>query len=571
MAAEVVGGAVLSSVLAVLFQRMAKPEVVNFLKGKKKLDDKLLSRLKTALLAVNPVLNDAEKKQIRDPAVKAWLDELNDAVYQADDLLDEIETNAKTAAKKVPKNFFSAYFSSYDRDLASRTEHVIDLIELIGKDKDVLKLEEGVGKKLSDRIPSTSLVEASDVVGREQDKEAIVNLLLSDDESGEKISVIPVVGMGGIGKTTLAQLAYDDDKVKQRFDLKAWVCVSEELDVLKVTKTVLEAVTNCRFDTKDLNVIQLDLQESLIGKKFLIVLDDVWNESYDHWEFLKRPFNYGAEGSKIIVTTRNENVALLMQTRLIYHLEHLSEDDCWSLFAKHAFCLKDFNAYPDLEIIGREIVKKCGGLPLAAKTLGGLLRSKSDVEEWNSILKSDIWDLPKSDIIPALRISYHYLPPNLKRCFMYCSIFPKDYEFHEKHLILLWMAENYLQPSKREKRLEDVGSEYFHDLASRSFFQQSNNYSRRFVMHDLVHDLATYVAGEFCFMSEGKDAQQVTKKTRYMLYNKKYPVLKDLESFCEVKYITHSSSIRKNFTTTKFCPLRINAFRKVARCSFAKA
>ncbi|KAJ7947361.1 Disease resistance protein [Quillaja saponaria] len=393
MAAEVVGGAVLSSFLAVLFDRMAKPEVVKFFEGKK-LDDKLLGRLKTALLAVKPVLNDAEKKQIRDPDVKEWLDELNDAVYHADDLFDEIATRARTAAKEVPKNSLSTYFiNSHDGDLASRTEVVIDKIESIVKYKDVLKLEEGVGKKLSDKIPSTSLVEASDVVGRDNDKEVIVNLLLSDDESGNKISVIPIVGMGGIGKTTLAQLVYDDDRVKRRFNLKAWVCVSEELDVLKVTKTVLEAVTSSSRDTEDLNVIQLNLKEWLTGNKFLIVLDDVWNENYDNWDNLRRPFNYGAEGSKIIVTTRSRKVASIMQTTPPHHLEHLSEDDCWLIFSKHAFCFSNSNEYHVLERIGREIAKKCGGLPLAAKTLGGLLRSKSDVEEWNSILNSYIWSL----------------------------------------------------------------------------------------------------------------------------------------------------------------------------------
>ncbi|KAJ7947225.1 NB-ARC domain disease resistance protein [Quillaja saponaria] len=498
MAAAVVGRVVLSSVLVVLFDKIAKPEVVNFFKGKNLDHEELLRRLKTALLAVNPVLNDAEKKQIQDPAAKEWLDDLNDAVYHADDLVDEIETRVRTAAK----------------------EDVLDRIELIAKNKGVLEREEGVGKKFSDKIPSTSLLEAWDVVGREQDKAVIVNLLLSDDEIGNKISVIPIVGMSGIGKTTLAQLVYDDDKVNQRFDLKAWVCVSEELDVLKVTKTILEEVTSktvleevtpktvlkdvksCSCNSKNLNGIQLDLKERLKGKKFLIVLDDVWNENYDNWEFLKRPFKYGAEGSKIIVTTRSEK-------------------------------------YPVLEKIGRDIMKKCGGLPLAAKTLGGLLRSKYDVEEWNSILKSDMWNLSENEskIVPALRLSYQYLPSNLKRCFMYCSIFPKDYQFVKEDLILLWMAENFLLPRKREKRLEEVGDEYFHDLASRSFFQPKGGSRGRsiFVMHDLIHDLAKYVAGEFCFMSEGDDVHEVTKNTRYLSYKQKHPVLKDFEGFSEIK------------------------------------
>ncbi|KAJ7947230.1 NB-LRR type disease resistance protein [Quillaja saponaria] len=332
----------------------------------------------------------------------------------------------------------------------------------------------------------------------------------------------------------------DDDKVKHRFDLKAWVCVSEELDAVKVTKTVLEAVSSCSCDTNDLNVIQLDLKERLKGKKFLLVLDDVWNENYDNWEILRRPFNYGAQGSKIIVTTRSKKVALIMQTTPPHYLEHLSEDDCWLLFSKHAFgffCFTDSNEYHVLEKIGREIVKKCGGLPLAAKTLAGLLRSKSDVKEWKNILKSDIWNLSEeeSKIIPALRISYHYLPSNLKRCFVYCSIFPKDYEFIKEDLILFWMAENFLQSPKREKRLEDVGHEYFHDLASRSFFQPISNMGSTFVMHDLIHDLAKYVAGEFCFMSEGDNAHKFTKRTRYLSYKQMSPFLKDFEGFSEAK------------------------------------
>jgi len=128
----------------------------------------------------------------------------------------------------------------------------------------------------------------------------------------------------------------------------------------------------------------------------------------------------------------------------------------------------------DIHKYGKQIVKKCKGLPLAAQSLGGLLRGKRDIKDWNNILNDNIWE-NESKIIPALRISYHYLPPYLKRCFVYCSLYPKDYEFDKDDLILLWMAEDLLQPPKNGKTLEEVGYGYFNGLASRSFFNYSPN------------------------------------------------------------------------------------------------
>ncbi|XP_062175419.1 putative disease resistance RPP13-like protein 1 [Alnus glutinosa] len=249
--------------------------------------------------------------------------------------------------------------------------------------------------------------------------------------------------MGGIGKTTLAQLVYKDERVKKHFDLKAWICVSDEFDVFRVTKTVLEAVTSSTCDMKGLNLLQVTLQEKLMGKKFLLVLDDVWNENYADWEVLCSPFKFGAQGSMVIVTTRNEGVASIMRTTPTDHyLKTLLEEDCWSLFAKHAFYDYNSNACPKLEVIGRQIVKKCKGLPLAAKTIGGLLRFKLNVNEWEKILKSELWDSPinKTNILPALRLSYNYLPSHLKQCFAYCSMFPKDYALKKDQVVLLWMA-----------------------------------------------------------------------------------------------------------------------------------
>ncbi|MED6178802.1 hypothetical protein PIB30_111037, partial [Stylosanthes scabra] len=258
---------------------------------------------------------------------------------------------------------------------------------------------------MSWRLPSTSLFEPSEICGRKEDKEAILKLLLDDDDDAD-LSVIPIVGLGGIGKTTLAQMVYHDDKVKEMFDFRGWVCVSEEFDVVKVTKTIIEAITSSPCNLTDLNLLQQDLKEKLSRQKFFVVLDDVWNQNYDDWNKLLKPFQKGVKGSKIIITTRSKNVASVVQTVSPHELTSLSDEDCWLVFTKHALLSTVFVENPTLEKIGRDIVKKCCGLPLAAQALGGLLRGNSDVKYWNHVLKSEIWELSddRINIVPALRI-----------------------------------------------------------------------------------------------------------------------------------------------------------------------
>ncbi|KAF2322479.1 hypothetical protein GH714_017247 [Hevea brasiliensis] len=208
------------------------------------------------------------------------------------------------------------------------------------------------------------------------DKEAIIKLLLSSDANGSNLGVIPIVCMGGVGKTTLAQLVYSDSRVQERFDLEAWVCVSEDFDVFKVTKDILKEVSKCiakevtelSCDDKTPNLLQLELGMTLMGRKVLIVLDDVWNDKYDSWDILMRPLKSAAQGSKIVFTT--PNVASVMRTVATHHLKELTDDDCWSLFAKFSFDDGNSKVHSDLEVIGGDIVKKCKGLPLAAKTHG---------------------------------------------------------------------------------------------------------------------------------------------------------------------------------------------------------
>ncbi|KAG6629622.1 hypothetical protein CIPAW_14G097300 [Carya illinoinensis] len=526
-----VGGALLSAFLQVLIDRMASREFVDFLRGRK-LNDGLLDKFKTILLSVEVVLEDAEDKQVTNPSVRKWLDELKHAVYDAEDVLDEIATKALqsklnaefgSTASKVRNCIKTSIFFN---KIELRIKEVLGRLENLASQQNVMGLvQAGTVRRISsERLPTTSLVEDSDICGRNDDKDEMIDKLLPDDATDNKIGVIAIVGMGGMGKTTLAQLVYNDNRVQKHFDLVAWVCVSEEFDMFKVTKTILEAVTSSNSDIKDLNRLQLQVKERLMGKKFLLVLDDVWNKNYTDWEILSKPFKSGVQGSRIIVTTRDVDVASAMRAFITHHLKKLQEEDCWSLFARHAF--HDANSYmhSDFEELGRKIVEKC----------------KVDVSEWDKVLNSEIWSLSDEEIqiLPALRLSYKHLPSYIKRCFAYCSIFPKDYCFNKNELILLWMAEGLLHETEN-KTMEEIGGDYFVTLVSRSLFQKSSEDEFNFLMHDLINDLAKFVSGEFTFRLEADSSHQIVNKTRHVSY-----VRTDYENFKKFEPLQEATQLR---------------------------
>jgi len=491
-------------------------EEVSSILNRRNINERPLKMLKTTMISGGGLHDDAEEKQITNTAVRDWLAEYKDAVYEADDFLDEIAYETlRQELEAETQTFINPLELKRLREIEEKSRGLQERLDDLVKQKDALGLINRTGKEPSSpKSRTTSLVDKRGVYGRDDDREAVLMLLVSEDANGENPDVVPIVGMGGVGKTTLAQLVYNHRRVQKRFDLKAWVCVSEDFSVLKLTKVILEGFGS-KPASDNLDQLQLQLKERLHGKKFLLVLDDVWNEDYAEWEKLLTPLKCGAQGSKILVTTRNESVASVMRTVPTHHLKELTEDSCWSLFAKHAFRGENPTAHEELLEIGRAIARKCKGLPLAAVTLGGLLRTKRDVEEWEKILESNLWDLPKDNILPALRLSYLYLLPQLKQCFAYCAIFPKDYLFGKDELVLLWMAEGFLvRPLDGE--MERVGGECFDDLLARSFFQLSSASPSSFVMHDLIHDLATHVSGQFSFSLGENNSPMATRRTRHL-------------------------------------------------------
>ena len=322
---------------------------------------------------MDAVLNHAEAKQFTEPAVKEWLLHVKGTLYDAEDLLDEIATEAlrckmeaddhsQTGSAQVWNSistWVKAPLANYRSSIESRVKEMIGKLEVLEKAIDKLGLKPGDGEKLPPRSPSTSLVDESCVFGRNEIKEEMMTRLLSDNVSTNKIDVISIVGMGGAGKTTLAQLLYNDSRVKGHFALTAWVCVSEEFLLVRVTKLILEGIgcaTPTDMQSENLDLLQLKLKGSLGDKKFLLVLDDVWEKGCSEWDRLRIPLLDAGKGSKVVVTTRNTKVAAVMQAvHPHYLLGELSAEDCWSLFKKLAFENGDSTTFPQLESIGRKI------------------------------------------------------------------------------------------------------------------------------------------------------------------------------------------------------------------------
>ncbi|KAK9219110.1 hypothetical protein WN943_007749 [Citrus x changshan-huyou] len=313
--------------------------------------------------------------------------------------------------------------------------------------------------------------------------------------------------MGGIGKTTLAQLAYNNDDVKKHFEKRIWVCVSDPFDEFRIARAIIEALTGSAPNFGEFQSLMQHVQGCVEGKKFLLVLDDVWNKHYSKWEPFYNCLKNGVHGSKILITTRDETTAHDMRSTKIIRIDLLLEKECWSIFESLAFFGKSMEGCENLKKIGREIVGKCKGLPLAVKTIGSLLRSKNTEEEWQNILKSEIWDheVVERGLLAPLLLSYNELPSKVKHCFSYCAVFPKDLEIRKYKLIELWMAQGYLN-EKGNKEMEDIGEEYFNILASSSFFQEferdGDGKVYKCKMHDLVHDLAQFICRNECLTVE---------------------------------------------------------------------
>ncbi|XVE90410.1 hypothetical protein DITRI_Ditri20bG0075600 [Diplodiscus trichospermus] len=486
-------------------------------------------RLNDLLTTVKAVQLDAEGKQAHDNQLRVWLQKLKDVCYDAEDVFDEFEIEALRGQLLKGRDIGNFFSGSNPVAFRFRMAHKIkNVTKRFGETaalKNNFHLTEG-----SDGTSHVgclerethSFVQATDIIGRDEDKQKIIRTLMQIPTDNEDISVLPIVGIGGLGKTALAKLVFNDECVDRYFELKIWVCVSDDYDLKRLMIKLIKAakgVVNGDWSNLDLDELQKVLRDCLNGKKYILILDDIWNKDYIKWNELKQLLEGGGRGSKIVVTTRSNQIAKMMGTIPTHNLQLLSEKQSLSLFLQFAFKKGEMNQYPNLVKIGEEIVKKCKGVPLALKTLGSLLLSKTSEHDWKLVRDSEMWALvqKENNIFPILKLSYDELPPHLKQCFAYFSAFPKDFIFHDMVLIQFWMAHGLLQPSNEKEDMEDIGKRYLNDLSSRSFFQDfDNEYSfNKFKMHDLLVDLAITVAkNECCTVNSSK--QKIPQGVRHL-------------------------------------------------------
>ncbi|XP_042050950.1 putative disease resistance protein RGA3 isoform X2 [Salvia splendens] len=458
--------------------------------------DEEMQKLSSTLTTLQAVLEDAEDKQIESKPIRDWLQKLNVLAYEIDDILDECNTHVSKL--KHTRNKLSRYSLQkilYRHKIGRRMKQVTKQLDGVATERTKFHLREMPVDRLREVAASRetgSLLNYTDqIYGREEDENKIVEMLVIDVKENKEMSVLPIIGIGGLGKTTLAQLVFNDPRVVDHFDIRIWVCVSDNFELKTLVKAMIEAATGSAkaADLQQLDVVERQLWELLSQKRYLIVLDDVWNDQQEKWFELKDTLSCGSTGASIIVTTRQKKVADIMGTLPAHCLNGLSDENCWMLLRSRAFGPKE-EVSPQLEMIGNEIVKKCVGVPLAAKALGGILRFKRTQEEWIYVRESELWKLSPEEslIMPALRLSYHHLALELRQCFAYFAAFPKDHEIEKEELIRLWIAHSYIS-SKGDIQVEDVGNQICNELLLRSLLQSTFR-DNKIIMHDLVHDLA---------------------------------------------------------------------------------
>lgn len=505
------------------------PKLTDLIKEEYKLQKKVRGEimfLKAELESMQAALIKVSEAPVDEPPdiqVKLWARDVRDLSYDIEDYVDTFMVRVDARAPKQMRGFMGFIDRSIHlmKKASTRRKIGIDVKDIKGRitevsqRRDRYKVDNVVAKPIGTTIDNLRqkaiYKEATKLVGTEEKSADFVKRLMDDGDevSKNKLKIVSIVGFGGLGKTTLAKIVYD--KLKVQFNCGAFVPISVNPNMGKIFKSMLHQIDKSKYSnvheqTWGEGQLINELRELLQHKRYLIVVDDIWEKSV--WETIKCALVENEYGSRIITTTRILDVA--MQVSSVYQIEPLSLLDSTKLFYQRIFGNED-KSPPHLAKVSEKILKKCGGVPLAIITIASLLAGKKDKENiqnyWSvyHLMGSGLEDSHDvRDMRRILSVSYYDLPPHLKTCLLYLSFYPEDYDISREDLIWKWVGECFVH-NKKEKSLHGVGEDYFDELINRSMIQPTyfdiHNKASHCRVHDMVLDLINSFSNEQHFIT----------------------------------------------------------------------
>ncbi|XP_059316791.1 putative late blight resistance protein homolog R1A-10 [Lycium ferocissimum] len=436
------------------------------------------------LCALQVFLEKATKETNNIEILKVIEKRIRDVVYKAEDRVDSSLRSVILAdngddRERACRSFYEE-LQEVKKGIESLKKKVVQEFNKHGRKSAELARTSSSSRRYA--------AEHNSVVGMEDDFNTILDRLTGQTD---ELTVIPIVGMAGIGKSTLARKLYDDSSIRSRFDKHAWVTISEEYNETQMLREVVTSITGSNQEMRNDQLMEI-VYRGLKRRRFLIVIDDIW--STEAWDQMRRIFPNDDNKSRILLTTRLKNVADYASCPDFppHSMSFLSFEDSWILFTERLFRNDPYP--PQLEEIGKHIVHKCGGLPLSIVVVAGLLGKEPTYDNWKKVEEnlSSFFGTVSDLCQVILSLSYSYLPQHLKACFLYVGGFPEDTDIHVSKLIRLWIAEQFVK-ARSNKRLEVVAEEYLEELIDRSLIladrRRANGKMKTCKIHDLLRQL----------------------------------------------------------------------------------
>ena len=482
--------------------------------------------LKEELTWMESFLQDADAKaRGGNKLVENWVKRVRKAAHDAEDLIESIAIQGSEPGMRRRRGFFSKLMPcglirrhNSGMEIEELKQRIINIRESAARYgitalPDDRRERREVDAAISGwRAPALHASDSSHVVLMELEKDAIMHLL--DPKRATRRSVVSIVGMGGLGKTTLAKKVFKDPWIQSRFHCAFWIDVSQDYNNVKLLKDLLCEIYPERkkeFETMEKTMLERCLHESLLGKTYLIVMDDVWDAKV--WRIIEKHLPDKPNGSKVLITTRKRKVADAAdpdQATRAYELRLRTKEESWDLFLSKAIPIENerIACTGRLKELGEQMAAKCGGLPLALVVMGGLLSQKQrSIADWQRVSESMVWqdEYEGQNCMRILALSYADLPYDLKLCFLYLSAFPEDYEIESDRLIGLWIAEGFIAERGDGQTLEETAEIQLEKLIERSLVhvveRDHRNDIIRCRVHDLLRELCISEAKQIDFMS----------------------------------------------------------------------